>query len=96
MRVANLCPPRSLRRMSALAIEIDHTLRDLDEVTAARFERLVRDAMELVRPAAAQSQNSDREAWLQRLDHLRASVGTGKPGTSTEAMIDDLRSERGE
>ena len=80
--------------MSALAIEIDHTLRDLDEVTAARFERLVRDAMELVRPAAAQSRNADREAWLQRLDLLRASVGTGKPGTSTEDIIDDLRSER--
>ncbi len=35
----------------------------------------------------------DREAWLQRLDQLRASVGTGKQGTSTEAKIDDLRSE---
>ncbi len=80
--------------MSALAIEIDHTLRDLDEVTAARFERLVRDAMELVRPAAAQPRHPDREAWLQRLDQLRASVGTGKQGTSTEAIIDDLRSER--
>lgn len=80
--------------MSALAIEIDHTLRDLDEVTAARFERLIRDAMELVRPTAAQSRNPDREAWLQRLDQLRASVGTGKHGISTEAIIDDLRSER--
>jgi hypothetical protein len=74
--------------MSALAIEIDHTLRDL--------ERLVRDAMELVRPAAAPPQRSDREAWLQRLEELRASVGTGKPGITTEAILDDLRSERGE
>lgn len=41
------------------------------------------------------NQIPDREAWLQRLDHLRSSVGTGKHGTSTEAMIDDLRSERG-
>lgn len=80
--------------MSALAIEIEHTLRELDKATAARFERLVRDAMELVRPAAAQSRNSDREAWLQRLGQLRASVGTAKQGTSTEDIIDDLRSER--
>ena len=81
--------------MSALAIEMDHTLRDLDEATAARFERLVRDAMELVRPAAAaQPRHSDRAAWLQRLDRLRESVGTSKHGTSTEAIFDDLRSER--
>lgn len=80
--------------MSALAIEIDHTLRELDEATAARFERLVRDAMESVRPAAAQPRNPDREAWLKQLDQLRASVGTGKQGSSTEDIIDDLRSDR--
>lgn len=80
--------------MSALAIEIDHTLRDLDELTAARFERLVRDAMELVRPAAVRARQPDREVWLQRLHQLRASVGTGKQGTSTEDIMDDLRSER--
>lgn len=82
--------------MSALAIEIDHTMRDLDKATAARFERLVRDAMDLVRPAAAQAKYRDHESWLKRLDDLRSSVGTGKQGTSTEAIIDDLRSERGE
>ncbi len=35
-----------------------------------------------------------RQAWLQRLDSLRESVGTGKAETSTEAIMEDIRSER--
>jgi hypothetical protein len=37
--------------MSTLALEIDETLQQLDAETAARLERLVRDAMALVKPA---------------------------------------------
>ena len=80
--------------MSALAAEIDHALKDLDQATAVRFERLVRVALELVRPSATHAgPRPSRDAWLQRLSQLRASVGTAKQGTSTEAIIDDLRSE---
>jgi hypothetical protein len=82
--------------MNALAIEIDQTLRSLDQKTAVRLERLVRDALELAKPpsAAPSLPSEDRERWLQRLDSLRASVGTGKTGTSTEAILDDLRADR--
>ena len=81
--------------MTALATEIDHTLRSLDKASAARLERLVRDALELVRSSANHpSRHGEREAWLERLDTLRASVGTGKQGTSTETILEDLRSDR--
>jgi hypothetical protein len=36
-------------RMSALALEIDQTLQQLDSATASQLERLVRDALALVR-----------------------------------------------
>ena len=39
--------------MSALALEIDQTMQQLDAATASRLERLVRDALALVKPAAA-------------------------------------------
>lgn len=41
--------------MSALALEIDQTLQQLDAATASQLERLVRDALALVkaRPAVA-------------------------------------------
>jgi len=81
--------------MSALALEIDQTLQQLDSVTASRLERLVRDALALVKPPAASSaQDNKRQEWLRRLDGLRESVGTGKTGISTEAIIEDIRSER--
>jgi hypothetical protein len=38
--------------MSALALEIDQTMQQLDAATASRLERLVRDALALVKPAA--------------------------------------------
>jgi hypothetical protein len=84
--------------MSSLALEIETALRQLDEPTARRLERLVRDALALVSPVrpepAPLQTGSRRQEWIQRLDRLRASVGTGRPGTSTEAILDDLRSER--
>jgi hypothetical protein len=78
--------------MNALAVEVDQTLRSLDERTAVRFERLVRDALDLVKPASA-APVEERERWLERLDSLRGSVGTGKTGTSTEAILEDLRAD---
>jgi hypothetical protein len=50
----------------------------------------------LARPATAAppAPLEERERWLARLDSLRESVGTGKPGTSTEAILDDLRADR--
>ena len=38
--------------MSTLAQEVDATLGQLDPSTAAKFQRLVRDAVALVRPSA--------------------------------------------
>lgn len=80
--------------MNALASELDRTLRELDVATASRLERLVRDAMELVQPSESASKaQGDREEWMRRLDRLRSSVGTGKAGSSTEEILDDLRNE---
>lgn len=39
--------------MTSLALEVDRTLQDLDAETAARLERLVRDALALVKPSEA-------------------------------------------
>ena len=38
--------------MSSLALEVDQTLQQLDAATASRLERLVRDALALVKPPA--------------------------------------------
>ena len=85
-----------LTAMSSLALDVDRALKDLDANTAARLERLVRDALALVRlPASEAATPGRRGQWLQRLDRLRASVGTGKIGTTTEDILDDLRSDRG-
>ena len=82
--------------MSSLALEVDRALQHLDAETAARLERLVRDALALVKPSeTSAAPGAQRSEWLQRLDRLRASVGTGKTGTPTEDILDDLRSERG-
>lgn len=37
----------------------------------------------------------NRQAWLGRLRQLRESTATGKTSPTTEAILDDLRSERG-
>jgi hypothetical protein len=82
--------------MSSLALDVDRALKNLDTDTAARLERLVRDALALVTaPESEVTPPASREQWLQRLDKLRGSVGTGKTGTTTEDILDDLRSNRG-
>jgi len=46
--------------MSALAFEVDQAMQQLDAVTASRLERLVRDALALVKPIpAADSVDTD-------------------------------------
>ena len=46
--------------MSALALEVDQAMQQLDAVTASRLERLVRDALALVKPIpAADSVDTD-------------------------------------
>lgn len=81
--------------MSALATEIDHTLRTLDKASAMRLERLVREALDVVQGTApSPPRHPDRDGWLKQLDALRATVGAGKQGTSTENILEDLRSDR--
>lgn len=100
------CPPvlqlyttvlgNTLNDVTTLAVELDRTLQSLDSATASRLERLVRDAIELVRPSApggVDPGSGDREQWVRRLDQLRDSIGTGKPGPTTEQILDELRAE---
>lgn len=84
--------------MSSLALEIDRVMPRLAPEKATRLERLVRDGLALamadedadtVNTGAAQHQ-----AWLHRLEQLRSSVGTGRLGSSTESILEDLRSDR--
>ena len=85
--------------MSSLAVDLENTLRELDAPTAERLERLVRDALSLVHSNKAQVRpipEVEHLDWLKRLGKLRDSVETGKQGTSTEAILEDLRSDRGE
>ncbi len=82
-------------QMNALAYEVEQTLQSVDQATATRLERLVRDALDLVKSSPPEtSLQQDRKRWLQRLDSLRATVGTGRPGTRSEEILDDLRSDR--
>lgn len=59
------------------------------------LESMVRDVLARVKaiPVATRP-DLKRQEWLNRLDKLRNSVGTGKTGTSTEDIIEDIRSER--
>jgi hypothetical protein len=41
-------------------------------------------------PSAEETHN----LWLGRLEQLRNSIGTGKTTTSTEEILDDIRSDR--
>ncbi len=46
--------------MSALALEIDQTLQQLDATTASQLERLVRDALALVKARPVEAAPVDR------------------------------------
>lgn len=90
-------PGRSLYAcsiMHALALEIDEILRQLDPLTATRFERLVREAAALASPVEPTKASSPRMEWLAHLARLRASLGMGKSAPSAEAILDDIRDGR--
>ena len=86
--------------MSSLANEIDNAMQRLDAAKASRLERLLRDRLALAladdAPATGERPPQQHQAWLRKLEELRNSVGTGKTGPSTEAILDELRAERGE
>ena len=44
---------------------------------------------------AARPVNPNRQAWLAKLASLRASTATGRTTATSEAILDDLRAERG-
>lgn len=82
--------------MSALALEIDRTLQQLEAKQASQLEaRLWALLSGAQKPPQADPAAPKRKEWLRRLDRLRQSIGTGKAGTSTEAIIEDICSERG-
>jgi hypothetical protein len=84
--------------MSSLALEIDRALLRLAPEKAARLEKLVRDSLALAladeESGASPVEATRRQAWLERLEALRASIGTGNNGSSTESILEDLRSDR--
>jgi hypothetical protein len=50
--------------MSTLAFDIEETLQDLDPESATRFERLVRDAIAVVKPLRKTASNRlDSNGW---------------------------------
>lgn len=85
--------------MSSLTMDIDRVMQSLDAPRASRLERLLRDGLALALPddqaaLTPGSQEARHQAWLRRLENLRGSLGTGGQGTSTEAIIDELRAGR--
>ena len=44
---------------------------------------------------AARPAGTNRQAWLAKLSRLRESTATGRTSPTSEAILDDLRSERG-
>ena len=48
--------------MTSLAAEVEATLSSLDPPTAAKFERLIRDAVALVRPSGKESKSAALDA----------------------------------
>lgn len=49
--------------MNTLSIELAQILSELDDRSARALERLVRDAMELARPAPANGAAVDTQGW---------------------------------
>jgi len=63
--------------MSSLALEIDQTMQQLDAASAQRLERLVRDALELVRSGRGDT---------PRNPDLRFPLVNGAKGISSEEV----------
>ena len=81
--------------MNVLAYEVGQALQSVDSETATRLERLVRDALDLVKPLPQDAGlRNDRENRLQRLHSLRSPAGKGRQGASSEEILDELRFDR--
>ena len=77
--------------MSTLAVEIDETMQRLDAETASRLERLVRDALALVKPAVAPLSASVPEP-LKIFRQLQQEVGlTAEAAEKWKAAVADAR-----
>jgi hypothetical protein len=74
------------------------TLTSVEEAVASlpliEQEKLLRSLAQRLHKTSPGAKHETREEWLSRLDKLRASVGTGKIGPSTEEILDDLRADR--
>jgi len=62
-----------------------------EEVVITRQGRAVAKLTGVILPKSSES----RQKWLTRLAQLRDSTSTGKLSQHSEAILDDLRSERG-
>lgn len=66
--------------MSTLTIELAQTLSELDERSAQSLERLVRDAMELVRPTQTKgTAAADARGWPTGYFEQTAGSFAGEP-----------------
>jgi hypothetical protein len=62
--LGNLAPLRQPSGMRTLTADLQTTLTELDSDTRAKLERLVRDAMALVRPASkTEASGVDTNGW---------------------------------
>jgi hypothetical protein len=78
--------------MSTLA-EIESAL---DRLTVAEQEELMRHLAQRLRHQPGVTQPASREAWMRRLEELRASIGSARsPTLQTEQILERLREERG-
>ncbi len=74
-----------------------HTLSELetvvDRLPLAEQEELLRHLEQSLRRRRTAGGSGLRDAWMSRLDELRASIGSGTPGVSGEQILDELREE---
>ena len=63
-------------------------------LTLSEQEELLRDLEGLVRARRAPAGKPLREEWANRLEALRASIGTGVQTLSGEQILDEMREER--
>jgi hypothetical protein len=65
--------------MSTLTTELAQILNELDDVSAQALERLVRDAMELARPAQTNGSSAGARQWPPGYFEQTASSFAGEP-----------------
>jgi antitoxin (DNA-binding transcriptional repressor) of toxin-antitoxin stability system len=75
-----------LRRLVALAQQGEEVVITSQGCPVAKLTGL---------PQPPGPSGAHRDAWLRRLAGLRTTTATGKTGDCAEAILDDLRSDRG-